>query len=267
MIGRQECLPHAVDMNADLDSTVPIRSGEELPLERLQAYLQEHLADAGGPLTVEQFPHGHSNLTYLLRLGDRELVLRRPPFGNQVKTAHDMGREYRVLSRLSDVYAAAPRAYLYCDDESILGAPFYVMERRQGRILRKASPPDANIDAITARGLSTALIDHLALLHSLDYQAAGLGDLGKPQGYVERQVTGWTDRYAKARTDDLLADKNVCPTVLDEIGAGCVTTCRRSPARRSSTTITNTTILCSTLATRHASWRCWTGRWPRWATH
>src|SRR5688572_1790659 len=88
-------------MTSNLDSTVPIRAGEELPLERLHAYLQERLPGTAGPFTVEQFPHGHSNLTYLLRLGDSELVLRRPPFGNQVKSAHDMGREYRVLSRLS----------------------------------------------------------------------------------------------------------------------------------------------------------------------
>jgi aminoglycoside phosphotransferase (APT) family kinase protein len=192
-------------MNADLDSTVPIRAGEELPLAQLHAYLKEHLEDSDGPLTVEQFPHGHSNLTYLLRLGSRELVLRRPPFGNQVKTAHDMGREYRVLSRLCEVFAAAPRPYLYCEDESVLGSPFYVMQRRQGRILRKASPRDMVLDPEMARRLSTALIDNLAALHSLDYQAAGLGALGKPQGYVQRQVAGWTDRYAKAQTEELPA--------------------------------------------------------------
>lgn len=190
-------------MPADVNSTVPIRAGEELPLERLQAYLTEHLGDADGPLTIEQFPHGHSNLTYLLRLGSRELVLRRPPFGNQVKSAHDMGREYRVLSRLCEIYPAAPRPYLYCEDESVLGATFYVMERRHGRILRKASPPDVAIDPAMARGLSIALIDNLAHLHSLDYQTAGLADLGKPQGYVQRQVAGWIDRYAKAKTDDV----------------------------------------------------------------
>jgi aminoglycoside phosphotransferase (APT) family kinase protein len=195
-------------MHAPLDSTVPIRSGEELPLERLHAYLKERLKDIEGPLAIEQFPHGHSNLTYLLRLGDKELVLRRPPFGNQVKTAHDMGREYRVLSRLCTVFAAAPRPYLYCDDESVLGSPFYVMERRHGRIIRQ-SKPDLAIDPEMARRLSTALIDHLALLHSLDYQAAGLGDLGKPEGYVQRQVTGWTDRYAKSKTDDLPALERV----------------------------------------------------------
>jgi len=159
------------------------------------------MPEATGPLTVEQFPHGHSNLTYLLRLGESEWVLRRPPFGNQVKTAHDMGREYRVLSSLGTVFPAAPRPRLYCDDEAILGAPFYVMERRYGIVLRKELPPGMVIDPPTARRLGTALIDTLALLHSLDYRAAGLGEMGKPQGYVARQVSGWSNRYTAARTD------------------------------------------------------------------
>src|SRR5262249_30226572 len=180
------------------DPTTPMRPGEELPLARLEAYLKQHLPDAAGPLTVTQFPHGHSNLTYLLRLGETEWVLRRPPFGNQVKTAHDMGREFRVLSGLCAVFPAAPRPRLYCDDEGILGAPFYVMERRRGVVLRKELPPGVTIDPPTARRLSTALIDTLAQLHALDYRAAGLGELGKPEGYVARQVAGWSHPYAAA---------------------------------------------------------------------
>src|SRR5688500_10670218 len=116
-------------MTHDLDKAARVRPGEELPVSALEPYLAQRLPEAAGPLTVEQFPSGHSNLTYLLRVGDREFVLRRPPFGNQVKTAHDMGREFRVLSKLSAVYPPAPRPYFFCEDESILGAPFYVMER------------------------------------------------------------------------------------------------------------------------------------------
>jgi aminoglycoside phosphotransferase (APT) family kinase protein len=190
-------------MSIDRDPTVPMRQGEELPLTPLEAYLKQRLPGAAGPLGVEQFPHGHSNLTYLLRLGEAEWVLRRPPFGNQVKTAHDMGREYRVLSGLSAVFPAAPRPLLYCDDESVLGTTFYVMERRRGVVLRKQLPPGMAIDPLTARGLCTALIDTLARLHALDYRAAGLGELGKPEGYVARQVNGWANRYAAARTDDV----------------------------------------------------------------
>ena len=118
----------------------PVRTGEELPLEPLTRFLKEQLPDFNGQLEVLQFPHGHSNLTYLLRSGDKQWVLRRPPFGNKVKSAHDMGREYRVLSRLSRVYPAAPRPLSATDDESILGAPFYVMEYRSGLILRREWP-------------------------------------------------------------------------------------------------------------------------------
>ncbi len=187
-------------MNADLNRPSPIRTGEELPIDALTKYFQQHLPGAEGTLTIEQFPHGHSNLTYLLRLGTKELVLRRSPFGNQVASAHDMGREYRILSRLSSIYPAAPRPELYCEDLSILGVPFYVMERRHGLILRKTLPAGLQIDPELARRMSCSLIDNLAALHAIDYQNAGLADLGKPEGYVQRQVAGWTKRYAQAQT-------------------------------------------------------------------
>jgi aminoglycoside phosphotransferase (APT) family kinase protein len=139
----------------------------------------------------------------LIRLGDRELVLRRPPFGNRVKTAHDMGREYRILSRLCRVYEPAPCPVLFCEDESILGAPFYLMERRRGIILRRPPPADQPLAPDTVRRLGEALVGNLARLHAIDYEAAGLGDIGKPAGYVERQVSGWTRRYRDAQTADL----------------------------------------------------------------
>ncbi|MBZ5662173.1 MAG: phosphotransferase family protein [Acidobacteriia bacterium] len=186
-----------------LDQPATTRPGEELPLPALESFLLQHFSCSKGPLTAAQFPSGHSNLTYLVRLGDREMVLRRPPFGSQVKTAHDMGREYRVLSKLHAAYPPAPRVLLYCDDLSILGAPFYVMERLRGVILRK-DPPDAlNFTPEIARRLSGSFIDNLARLHSLDYEAIGLGDLGKPQGYLHRQVRGWIERYHASRTHDL----------------------------------------------------------------
>ncbi len=196
-------------MSALTDRAGPIRPGEELPLDRLEAFLKVKIPGLTGPVAAEQFFHGHSNLTYLVRFGETELVLRRPPFGNQVKTAHDMGREFRVLSGLSPIYAPAPRPIVYCDDESVLGADFYVMERRRGVILRSTLPPELVIDPPTANSLGLAFIDNLALLHSLDYQAAGLGDLGKPEGYVARQVNGWIKRYAEAKTDDLPAMERV----------------------------------------------------------
>ncbi|HUP81460.1 MAG TPA: phosphotransferase family protein [Pirellula sp.] len=212
--GRNE---NKLNMPTDLNATTPVRAGEELPLERLEVYLKEHLPDSTGTLSVEQFSQGHSNLTYLVRIGKQELVLRRPPFGNQVKSAHDMGREYRVLSKLHLVYNPAPRPYLYCDDTRILGDSFYVMERRYGLIFRKQLPPGIVVDHDTAKGLSEAVIDNLALLHSLDYQEAGLNDLGKPDGYARRQVMGWSKRYEQAMTDTLPGMDRIASWLIENI--------------------------------------------------
>jgi aminoglycoside phosphotransferase (APT) family kinase protein len=196
-------------MSIAIDEAGPVRDGEQLDISRLGTYLAAHLPGAGGPMVIEQFPHGHSNLTYLLRFPDRELVLRRPPFDNRVKSAHDMGREYRILSRLCKVYQPAPCPVLFCEDEDVIGAPFYLMERRRGIILRRTPTADGLLLPGTVRRLGKSLVDDLARLHALDYQAAGLGDLGKPQGYVERQVTGWSRRYQDARTDDIPALEQV----------------------------------------------------------
>jgi aminoglycoside phosphotransferase (APT) family kinase protein len=181
---------------ATLDGTRAVRAGEELDAVKLARYLG---VDA---VEITQFPSGHSNLTYLVRAGEREWVLRRPPFGSTVKTAHDMGREYRILSHLNAVYPLAPKPDSYCEDLEIIGAPFYTMERIRGTILRK-DPPAGLLTPAVARGLGEAFVDNLAALHALDYRAAGLGDLGKPEGYVERQVRGWAERYRNARTDDI----------------------------------------------------------------
>ncbi len=184
------------------DQAGSVRAGEELDLARLQRFLSDHFGHSG-PVTVEQFPSGHSNLTYLVRLGKQEFVLRRPPFGSKVRSAHDMAREYRVLSKLHAAYPAAPKAILYCDDPSILGAPFYLMEPIRGMILRCDPPPGVALPPQTARRLSEAFLDNLALLHRVDYTAIGLADLGKPQGYLERQVKGWIERYHNSKTHDL----------------------------------------------------------------
>jgi len=189
-----------MDLN---DKSRAVREGEELPNERLLAYLTAHLPDVEGPLVIEQFPAGFSNLTYLLRAGNRELVLRRPPIGAKIKTAHDMSREYRILSHLHHIYKKVPHPLLFCEDEEILGAPFYVMERVTGIILRAQAPRGIELSSELMRGLSEAFVENLAEIHEVDYEAAGLGDLGSPQGYVKRQVEGWTRRYFNARTDDV----------------------------------------------------------------
>ena len=184
------------------DQTSAARTGEELDLARLEPFLRSHFPREAGPLAVRQFPSGHSNLTYSVRLGEREFVLRRPPFGSKVKTAHDMGREFRVLSKLHAAYPPAPQVLVYCDDDSVLGAPFYLMKPVQGIILRRELPAGMVFPPETARRLSESFIDNLARLHSLDYAAIGLADLGKPVGYLERQVRGWTERYYGSKTHD-----------------------------------------------------------------
>jgi aminoglycoside phosphotransferase (APT) family kinase protein len=185
-----------------LDAPGPVRAGEELDAKQLGAYLTASLPDWGpGTPSVEQFPSGYSNLTYLVRTPERAVILRRPPFGVAIATAHDMGREYRILSSLRPVYPKAPRPLAFCDDLAVLGVPFYVMERVEGVILRKGVP-DAMVPnpELTAR-IAGGLVGTLAELHAVDYEAAGLGALGRPAGYALRQVEGWTKRWRDAETD------------------------------------------------------------------
>jgi aminoglycoside phosphotransferase (APT) family kinase protein len=197
-----EATKHFPIADALQDSTKAVRQGEELEPARLEPYLRGHFPNLGGELIVKQFPSGHSNLTYSVTLGEKEMVLRRPPFGSKVKSAHDMGREYNVLLKLHNAYPA-PRPVLYCTDDAVLGAPFYVMERVRGLILRRNLPDGLTLPQDTARKLSESFIDNLAALHDLDYTALGLGELGKPVGYLERQVRGWMERYQGSKTHDL----------------------------------------------------------------
>ncbi len=190
-------------MSAAAVEVSDVRADERLDLEKLAAYLAERVEGAEGPLEVKQFPGGHSNLTYLLRFGSRELVLRRPPLGPVAPKAHDMGREYRVLSALWKVFPPAPRAYHLCEDASILGAPFYVMERRQGVVVRRELPPELRGSEESCRKLCEELVDTLAELHAIDYREVGLESLGKPEGFVERQVHGWGERWQRAKTREI----------------------------------------------------------------
>ena len=194
-----------------MDEARQIRDGEGLDIDALGSYLRSKLDTSEGALAVEQFPAGSSNLTYLVRVGDAEYVLRRPPFGNAVKTAHDMSREFNVLSKLAAVYAPAPKPHLFCSDAAVIGSEFYLMERRKGLIIRgqieqaRASARaicDLNNSQHFRLTVCNNFIKNLADLHSLDYNAAGLGDLGRPDGYNRRQVEGWTKRYFAAKTDE-----------------------------------------------------------------
>jgi aminoglycoside phosphotransferase (APT) family kinase protein len=186
-----------------IDKSRPVRPGEELDTEKLSAYLLTHIEDLSGPLIVEQFPSGFSNLTYLIRTGDRELVLRRPPVGAKIRSAHDMGREFKILSHLHPAYGKVPQPLLFCHDESVLGVPFYVMERVRGIILRAQLPKGIELTADVMRRLCGSFVGSLVEIHGVDYEAAGLTDLGLAKGYVKRQVDGWTRRYYNSRTDDV----------------------------------------------------------------
>ncbi len=189
--------------------TRPVRAGEELDWPRLESWIRDCLATQSAALDphermhVEQFPGGHSNLTYLVRFGAREFVVRRPPFGPVPPTAHDMAREHRWLSAVHRVYPLAPRVYALCEDPAIIGSIFYVMERRQGIVVRHVEPAAIANRPDVRRNISLAVIDALADLHAIEIVAAGLAHLGKPEGFVERQVRGWTDRWNGSKTCDL----------------------------------------------------------------
>ena len=193
-------------MSGVLD-TSPIRSSEQLDWSSIERWLRERLEDHGIPridltrrMTVEQFPGGHSNLTYLVRFGDGELVLRRPPIGPVPTTAHDMAREFRWLSAVHPVFDLAPRTYVLCDDPSVAGAVFYTMERRRGVVIRDDEPVPIKGNPALRRDIGLALVDALARLHAIDIEEAGLSHLGKPRGFVERQLRGWSERWERFKT-------------------------------------------------------------------
>jgi aminoglycoside phosphotransferase (APT) family kinase protein len=184
--------------------TIRVREGEDFDLGAVEQRLREHVEGLPeGELEVRQFPSGASNLTYLLKVGEWEGVLRRPPLGPIPPKAHDMGRESRVLARLHEAFPLAPRPYFFCEDESVIGAPFYVMERREGVVIDDEFPEGIDPTPELRRGISRTVADTLVELHAVDPEEAGLGDLGRPEGFLERQVGGWIGRYDKAKTDEI----------------------------------------------------------------
>ena len=184
------------------DIPAGVRAGETFDAGKMETFIRDCLPGLQGDLEVQQFPSGYSNLTYMLKIGDREMVMRRPPFGKKAKTAHDMSREYRILKALHPVFPYVPEPLLYCDDPEVIGSPFYIMQRLKGVILRKNIPRGLNLSAEKAAALCENWVNILVTLHGLDYKTVGLEDFGKPDGYVHRQFEGWTARYREAHTDD-----------------------------------------------------------------
>ena len=184
--------------------TIRVREDEDFDRDAAERYMREHIEGLPeGELEVWQFPSGASNLTYLVKIGDWEGVLRRPPLGPVPPKAHDMERESKLLMKIHEAFTLAPRPYFFTDDESIIGAQFYVMERRKGVIVDDEFPEGVEPTEELCRGMSRMVADTLVELHAVDWREAGLEDLGRPEGFLQRQVKGWIGRYDEAKTEEI----------------------------------------------------------------
>jgi len=197
--------------------TAPVRPGEELDLGALAEYMRGKIEGAERGLAVQQFPSGHSNLTYLLQIDGREYVLRRGPMGPVAPKAHDMAREFHVLQILHPHFPEAPAVFLLCEDPAVLGAVFFVMERRNGLILRDAVPPQLTLVKDYPQRVSEGFVDCLVRLHAIDIAKTGLIALGKPEGFLARQVQGWADRWNRAKTDEMPTMDHVIRWLTDRL--------------------------------------------------
>lgn len=191
-------------MNVSFRDTIAVRKGEELNKETLQKFIQENIGDAPtGDLEIEQFSVGQSNLTYLLRIDEWKAVLRRPPHGPVAKKAHDMEREYTILSNLYPFFPTVPKPYIFANDHSIVGSPFFIMERRKGIVLDKDFPINVPYNRAIGRKISEIMVDKLVELHRVDYTKTELLNISRPNGFMERQINGWIKRYELAKTEEI----------------------------------------------------------------
>ena len=205
-------------MAVESDTSV-VRPGEEIDCDALRDYLRARLPGSAAEITVEQFPHGHSNLVYLVRTDQREYVLRRPPLGPVAPKAHDMAREFRVLDAVHPHFPEAPRVFLLCEDRGVIGSTFFLMERRHGMVIRDSIPPELAAIANYPRLVSEAFIDCLVRLHSIDISRPELSALGKPEGFVERQVRGWAERWNRSKTEEIAEMDRVIAWLRDRGGS------------------------------------------------
>ncbi|WP_395826036.1 phosphotransferase family protein [Collimonas sp.] len=208
-----------------IDQAGAVRSGEELDIAAVHAFLKGVDSSLEGMPTISQFVGGASNLTYLLSYANRELILRRPPFGAKARSAHDMLREANIMTELKPVYPDVPKVLATCQERRVMDSDFYVMERLRGIILRDKLPDGLLLSAAETRQLCLNVIEKMIALHQVDYQAAGLAHLGKGEGYVRRQISGWSERYRKARTDNAVDFEPVMRWLADQMPANDVATC------------------------------------------
>jgi aminoglycoside phosphotransferase (APT) family kinase protein len=203
--------------NTLIDTAGEIRKGEELDLDKLKQYLRPILGEQVGKLSAKQFPGGFSNLTYQLSCGENKWVLRRPPFGSKVRSAHDMSREFRILSALENVFAYGPKPVHFCDDHSVLGCDFYLMNYIEGLVIRRSYPPGLVLTPDQVRQQWLNFFDVLSDLHAVDLEVAGMTDFGKPEGYVRRQVEGWSKRWIAALTPDTANCDHIMQWLIDNM--------------------------------------------------
>jgi aminoglycoside phosphotransferase (APT) family kinase protein len=207
----------------DDPEVIEVRPEERLDVARIEPYLREHLPHASGAFSLRQFGGGHANLTYLVSFGGDEYVLRRPPLGPVPERSHDMRREHAVLSQLYQAFPLAPRSYQLCTDRSVSDVDFVVEERKRGIAIRRDLPERFRDDPALARRIGEMLVDTLASLHTVDPAAVGLGDLGKPEGYVERQLSGWVGRWEAALTGGTAPADRVIAWLRDNLPASPAT--------------------------------------------
>ncbi|WP_044893952.1 phosphotransferase family protein [Bacillus alveayuensis] len=208
-----------------MGGTIPVRQGEELNTENLLRFLHQAFPDLPREaLEIEQFSAGHSNLTYLLKIGDWEAVLRRPPLGPVAPKAHDMKREYEWLTEIHPIFPLAPKPLFFSSDDSIIGSPFFLMERRKGIVLDAAFPPNIEPTPEICRKISETMVDTLVELHRLDYKKTKLVHMAQPDGFMERQVYGWIRRYEKAKTEDIQEVETLTKWLSEHIPSSCEAT-------------------------------------------
>ncbi|WP_270182220.1 phosphotransferase family protein [Alkalihalobacillus sp. CinArs1] len=198
------------------DDTISVREGEELDQRKLENFLRENIEDLpDDSLTIRQFGTGSSNLTYELSIGEWEAVLRRPPLGPVAPKAHDMEREFTILKELHPIFPLAPKPYLY--HERLLGAPFFLMERKRGVVVDTSFPDGFQPSEALCRSMSESMVDTLVALHSIDYETTRLKEISHPDGFMERQVHGWIKRYNRSKTDDIKGVEELTRWLADNI--------------------------------------------------